>query len=85
MGQVLVTGARRGIGKAIALALARANFDVAVADIENGDELQAVARQIGEMGMKRQANSHKMRMATPRSAGARRSRRFLMWALPPCA
>jgi NAD(P)-dependent dehydrogenase (short-subunit alcohol dehydrogenase family) len=52
MGQVLVTGARRGIGKAIALALARANYDVAVADIEDGPELQAVAQQIKDMGLK---------------------------------
>lgn len=52
MGQVLVTGARRGIGKAIALAFAKANFDVAVADVEAGDELQAVADAIAGMGMK---------------------------------
>jgi NAD(P)-dependent dehydrogenase (short-subunit alcohol dehydrogenase family) len=52
MGQVLVTGARRGIGKGIALALAKANFDVAVADIEDGPELQDVARQIADFGMK---------------------------------
>ena len=52
MGQVLVTGARRGIGKAIALAFAKANFDVAVADLDAGEELQAVAEQICDMGMK---------------------------------
>jgi NAD(P)-dependent dehydrogenase (short-subunit alcohol dehydrogenase family) len=52
MGQVLVTGARRGIGKAIALALAKANYDVAVADIEAGDELLAVAQEIAGMGLK---------------------------------
>jgi NAD(P)-dependent dehydrogenase (short-subunit alcohol dehydrogenase family) len=52
MGQVLVTGARRGIGKAIALALARADFDVAVADIDNGAELQAVAAEINKLGYK---------------------------------
>lgn len=52
MGQVLVTGARRGIGKAIALALAKADFDVAVADIDAGDELQAVANEIRAMGYK---------------------------------
>jgi NAD(P)-dependent dehydrogenase (short-subunit alcohol dehydrogenase family) len=52
MGQVLVTGARRGIGKAIALAMARADFDVAVADIEDSAELHAVAEEIAAMGMK---------------------------------
>jgi NAD(P)-dependent dehydrogenase (short-subunit alcohol dehydrogenase family) len=52
MGQVLVTGARRGIGKAIALALAKANFDVAVADVEVGADLKAVANEIAGMGMK---------------------------------
>ena len=52
MGQVLVTGARRGIGKAIALALAKADYDVAVADIEQSDELQAVADEIAALGMK---------------------------------
>ncbi len=52
MGHALVTGARRGIGKAIALALAEANYNVAVADVEAGDELLAVASQIRSMGMK---------------------------------
>jgi NAD(P)-dependent dehydrogenase (short-subunit alcohol dehydrogenase family) len=52
MGQVLVTGARRGIGKAIALTMARADFDVAVADIEDSAELHAVAEEILAMGMK---------------------------------
>jgi NAD(P)-dependent dehydrogenase (short-subunit alcohol dehydrogenase family) len=52
MGQVLVTGARRGIGKAIALALAKANYDVAVADIEHFAELHAVADEIAALGMK---------------------------------
>ena len=52
MGQVLVTGARRGIGKAIALALARANFDVAVADVVASEELDAVAAEIRALGLK---------------------------------
>jgi NAD(P)-dependent dehydrogenase (short-subunit alcohol dehydrogenase family) len=52
MGQVLVTGARRGIGRAIALALADANFDVAVADIVESDELSDVSRQIADKGLK---------------------------------
>jgi NAD(P)-dependent dehydrogenase (short-subunit alcohol dehydrogenase family) len=52
MGQVLVTGARRGIGKAIAMALARANYDVAVADLAMSDELAAVAHDIRALGLK---------------------------------
>ncbi len=52
MGQVLVTGARQGIGKAIALALAAADYDVAVTDVAMSTELDAVARQISAMGMK---------------------------------
>ena len=52
MGQVLVTGAQRGIGKAIALALAAADFDVAVADVADTAELRSVAQQIADMGMK---------------------------------
>jgi NAD(P)-dependent dehydrogenase (short-subunit alcohol dehydrogenase family) len=52
MGQVLVTGARRGIGRAIALAFARANYDVAVADIAADNELQRVAQEISALGMK---------------------------------
>jgi len=52
MGQALVTGARRGIGKAIALALGSAGFDVAVADLEAGEELQAVAKELKGMGRK---------------------------------
>jgi NAD(P)-dependent dehydrogenase (short-subunit alcohol dehydrogenase family) len=52
MGQVLVTGARRGIGKAIALALAKANYDVAVADVVESDELRGVADEIKSLGLK---------------------------------
>jgi NAD(P)-dependent dehydrogenase (short-subunit alcohol dehydrogenase family) len=52
MGQVLVTGAARGIGKAIALTLARANFDVAVADLDDSGALQSVADEISQLGMK---------------------------------
>jgi NAD(P)-dependent dehydrogenase (short-subunit alcohol dehydrogenase family) len=51
----LVTGARRGIGKAIALALADAGFDVAVADMAQSDELQAVASAISAKGRKAEA------------------------------
>ena len=52
MGQVLVTGARRGIGKAIALALAEADYDVAVTDVVADSDLRDVAKQISDMGMK---------------------------------
>ena len=49
-GTALVTGARRGIGKAIALALADAGFDVAVCDVALSDDLAGVAREIAGKG-----------------------------------
>ena len=52
MGTAVVTGARRGIGKAIALALADEGFDVGVADAVQSDELQAVAEAISAKGRK---------------------------------
>jgi NAD(P)-dependent dehydrogenase (short-subunit alcohol dehydrogenase family) len=48
----LVTGGRRGIGKAIALGLAEAGFDVAVADVVASDELEAAAAAIRAKGRK---------------------------------
>jgi NAD(P)-dependent dehydrogenase (short-subunit alcohol dehydrogenase family) len=51
-GKAVVTGARRGIGKAIALALAEAGFDVAVTDITASDELAGVAAAIEGLGRK---------------------------------
>ncbi|MGQ0485597.1 MAG: 3-ketoacyl-ACP reductase [Hyphomicrobiales bacterium] len=51
-GAALVTGARRGIGKAIALTLAAEGFDVAVNDAIDSDELRDVAGEIAAMGRK---------------------------------
>jgi NAD(P)-dependent dehydrogenase (short-subunit alcohol dehydrogenase family) len=51
-GRALVTGARRGIGKAIALALAGGGFDVAVNDVAASDELAATAAEIAALGRK---------------------------------
>ncbi len=47
-----VTGARRGIGKAIAIALAQAGFNVAVNDAAPSPELDAVAETIRALGCK---------------------------------
>lgn len=52
MAQALVTGARRGIGRAIAIALGHAGFDVAAADLDAGQELLAVADEIRSLGRK---------------------------------
>lgn len=51
-GRALVTGARRGIGKAIALALADAGFDLAVCDLTMSDELAGLAAGIEARGRK---------------------------------
>lgn len=47
----LVTGARRSIGRSIALALARAGFNVAVNDIAEGAELDAVRAEAEALGV----------------------------------
>jgi NAD(P)-dependent dehydrogenase (short-subunit alcohol dehydrogenase family) len=52
MGKALVTGAKRGIGKAIAFALADAGFDLAVVDLALDDDLKAVAAAIAGKGVK---------------------------------
>jgi NAD(P)-dependent dehydrogenase (short-subunit alcohol dehydrogenase family) len=46
----IVTGARRGIGAAIALGLGAAGFDVALTDLAPSDELESVAQRIRELG-----------------------------------
>jgi NAD(P)-dependent dehydrogenase (short-subunit alcohol dehydrogenase family) len=51
-GMALVTGARRGIGKAIAITLARDGFDLAVNDVTASPELDAVVAEIKTMGRK---------------------------------
>jgi NAD(P)-dependent dehydrogenase (short-subunit alcohol dehydrogenase family) len=50
--RAFVTGARRGIGRAIALALAGAGFDVAVNDVADSAELQATVGEISTRGVK---------------------------------
>ncbi len=49
-GIALVTGARRGIGRAIALALAGDGFDVAVNDLTPSPELTATCAEIAKLG-----------------------------------
>lgn len=46
----LVTGANSGIGRAVALGLARAGADVVVNYVSNPDDAQAVVDEIGRMG-----------------------------------
>jgi NAD(P)-dependent dehydrogenase (short-subunit alcohol dehydrogenase family) len=48
----LVTGAGRGIGKVIAVELARAGFDVSVVDVEASSALLSVAADITALGQK---------------------------------
>ncbi|MGE3877138.1 MAG: 3-ketoacyl-ACP reductase [Parvibaculaceae bacterium] len=51
----LITGARRGIGKAIVLGLARAGFDVAVNDLEPSAELDAAVAEATGLGARARA------------------------------
>jgi NAD(P)-dependent dehydrogenase (short-subunit alcohol dehydrogenase family) len=52
MGVAIVTGAQRGMGKAIALALAADGFDVAVVDLELNPALKDVEASIRALGVK---------------------------------
>ena len=48
---ILVTGASQGIGRGIALRLAKDGADIALVDIK-ADKLQAVAREVEALGVK---------------------------------
>ena len=50
--RAFVTGARRGIGRAIALALAGGGFDVAVNDVADSEELRATVGELSAHGVK---------------------------------
>jgi NAD(P)-dependent dehydrogenase (short-subunit alcohol dehydrogenase family) len=52
MGVAIVTGAQRGMGKAIALALAEEGFDVAAVDLELSAALQDTVTEIQSKGVK---------------------------------
>ena len=47
---ILITGSNRGIGKAVALALAQDGYNIAVHCRSRRDEAEAVAAQIRAMG-----------------------------------
>jgi NAD(P)-dependent dehydrogenase (short-subunit alcohol dehydrogenase family) len=48
----LITGARRGIGKAIAFGLAKAGFDVAINDLDASPELEAAVAEAKILGVR---------------------------------
>ncbi len=48
----LITGARRGIGRAIALELGRAGFDIAITDVCKSNELEATRSEIQGLGVR---------------------------------
>ena len=48
----LITGATRGIGKEIALTLAKENYDIAINYRTENDEVQNTKNEIEEIGVK---------------------------------
>ena len=48
----IVTGGRRGIGKAVAVLFAEAGADIALADVVTGEEMEATAKEIQALGRK---------------------------------
>ena len=76
----LVTGASRGIGRAIALALARAGADVAVCCNTGGALAEQVRDRIRAMGRKAEIYSHNVADPAEVSTGRSSSR---VSALPP--
>lgn len=53
--KALVTGASRGIGKAIAIAFAKAGADVAISDLKVDAEAEEVVRELKSIGVKAKA------------------------------
>ena len=47
----LITGASRGIGKAIALVYAREGADIAIANVVDDEEFRNAVKQIGALGV----------------------------------
>ena len=72
----IVTGSRRGIGKAIALLFAEAGADVAVCDIVASEELNATAEEIRQAYriMARQYHPSAARRRLPRCCSTRSSK-----------
>lgn len=52
---VLVTGAARGIGRAIAIECAKQGADIAFTDIVDDDNLRSLEKQLSELGVKAKA------------------------------
>ncbi len=48
----LITGANRGIGKAIAMMFASEGCDVAFTDLERNDVMEATEKEISQFGKK---------------------------------